>query len=66
MNTAIAIDFTRHFRNLPKRERMKVFPDKKSAYDWIISGMRGCEGAERDHYVDLLIQLEDGNTTLYY
>lgn len=39
---------------------------RKAVYDWIISGLRGTQGAERDHYVSCLLQLEDGKTELYY
>jgi hypothetical protein len=39
---------------------------REEAYKWILRGLRGTEGAERDHYVSLLLQLEDGKWKLYY
>ena len=40
--------------------------EREEVYDWIINGLRGTQGAERDHYVSLLLQLEDGKRKLNY
>jgi len=40
--------------------------DKKACQKWICDGMLHTEGAERDHYCDLLIQLESGKKELDY
>ena len=43
------------------------FNSRKSAREWIMSGLFSCEGAERDHYVDMLSQLEESeNKVLDY
>lgn len=31
-----------------------------------MEGVAGCDGAERDHFVNMLLELEDGETTLHY
>jgi hypothetical protein len=33
---------------------------------WLMEGIAGCNGAERDHFVNMLLELEDGETTLRY
>lgn len=44
----------------------RVFRNKTEAKSWIMAGLMGCEGAERDHYVSLLQQLEMGLDRLDY
>lgn len=44
----------------------RAFKNKKEAKSWIMDGLMGCEGAERDHYVSLLQQLEMGLDRLDY
>ena len=39
---------------------IRTFPTKRKCYAWLLDGMRCCEGAERDHYVNMLLQLEKG------
>ena len=34
--------------------------ERKEAIDFFLDGMMGCEGAEREHYTDIYIQLIDG------
>ena len=34
--------------------------------EWIMNGLFGTEGAERDHYINLLSQLASGRTKLDY
>lgn len=45
---------------------LKSFKTKKEIYDWIMIGLYVCEGAERDHYVSMLNQLNRGKKTLCY
>lgn len=45
---------------------LRSFSSKKAAKAWIMRGMCSCEGAEQEHYVLMLGQLESGETTLYY
>ena len=40
--------------------------ERDEVYNWIIDGLRGTQGAERDHYVSLLLQLEGGKKMLDY
>lgn len=35
---------------------------RKDALDFYRKAMRACEGSERDRYVNIVIQLEDGAT----
>lgn len=44
----------------------KTFNGEAAAREWIMGGLMGCEGAERDHYVSLLQQLEMGLDRLDY
>lgn len=45
---------------------LHTFNRKKDCKDWLLHGMFVCEGAERDHYVYMLIQFEEGKKTLCY
>jgi hypothetical protein len=45
---------------------LRSFSSKKAAKAWIMRGMCSCKGAEQEHYVMMLGQLEAGDTTLYY
>lgn len=57
----IKIDFSRHSDIKPK-----IFKSKRFAYEWIMEGLFACEGAERDHYVDMLDQFNRGEKVLFY
>lgn len=48
------------------RDWSKEFSSKKECLEWVLEGMRSCDGAERDHYVDMLMELQTGATTLHY
>lgn len=54
------------YGNKSEARLLRSFSSKKAARAWIMEGMFCTEGAERDHYVSMLEQLEDGETTLYY
>jgi len=49
-----------------RAEIIRSFSNKKDCRDWVMSGMFSCEGAEREHYVNMLGQLENGKKTLSY
>jgi hypothetical protein len=44
----------------------KEFSSKKACRKWLMEGIAGCDGAERDHFVNMLLELEDGEKTLHY
>lgn len=54
------------FGNKSEARVLRSFNSKKSARAWIMQGMFETDGAERDHYVSMLEQLECGETTLFY
>ena len=45
---------------------IKCFTSKDAIFGWLMDGICGCEGAEREHYNEMMVQLRDGATTLYY
>ena len=45
---------------------IRRFPNADKCREWLRSGIRACEGAERDHYVNMLKAMESGNHRLYY
>ena len=53
-------------RRLKREEPLFSCDTREQMYAWIIDGLRGTQGAERDHYVSCLLQLEDGKTQLFY
>ena len=44
----------------------KTFRSSRAARRWVLEGLVGTDGAERDHYVRMLLELEEGATTLHY
>lgn len=44
----------------------KTFHSKEQAKEWIVDGLTGTEGAERDHYVNMLLELDSGSKILHY
>lgn len=44
----------------------KDFKTREEARAWIMEGMAGTEGAEQEHYTNMLLELESGATTLHY
>jgi len=52
--------------NWNQNKVIRSFNIKNECKDWIMSGLFACEGAERDHYVHMLCQLEDGKRFLEY
>ena len=53
-------------RRMKREEPLFGCDTREQMYAWIIDGLRGTQGSERDHYVSCLLQLEDGNTKLFY
>jgi len=52
--------------NMRGNEVIVSFGNKRECREWLMEGMYGCEGAERDHYVSMLQQLDHGKRTLEY
>lgn len=44
----------------------KTFATKSSCKAWLMEGMMACDGAERDHYVGMLCQMDEGKNILDY
>lgn len=47
-------------------ERERKFYDEDKLVYWLKNGMYSCEGAERDHYVNMLAEYDAGETVLHY
>ena len=45
---------------------LRRFPSADKCREWLMKGIRSCEGAERDHYVNILTAMESGDHRLYY
>ena len=45
---------------------LRSFKTKKDCRGWLMEGLYACQGAERDHYVSMLQQLDCGKKTLCY
>lgn len=45
---------------------LRRFPTANKCREWLMDGIRSCEGAERDHYVNMLTAMESGDHRLYY
>ena len=45
---------------------IRRFPNADKCREWLIDGIKSCEGAERDHYVNMLQAMESGDHRLYY
>ena len=55
--------------NSAKREPeglLRRFPNADKCREWLIDGIKSCEGAERDRYVNMLQAMESGDHRLYY
>lgn len=48
------------------RRSIITFNTKRACTKWLKEGLYGCDGAERDHYANMLEQLDCGKTTLDY
>ena len=56
-------------RNSEKREPeglLRRFPNADKCREWLMDGIKSCEGAERDRYVNMLQAMESGDHRLYY
>ena len=43
----------------------RTFKTAAEAEDWLLDGMASCEGAERDHYVNMMMELKGGAKILH-
>ena len=48
------------------RRAIATFNTKRACTKWLKEGLYGCDGAERDHFANMLEQLDCGKTTLDY
>lgn len=44
----------------------RLFRSKRDIVHWLKDGMYGCDGAERDHYVNMMAELDCGRHVLHY
>ena len=55
--------------NSAKREPeglLRRFPNADKCREWLMDGIKSCEGAERDRYVNMLRAMKSGDHRLYY
>ena len=45
---------------------IRRFPNADKCREWLMEGIKVCNGAERDHYVNMLQAMESGDHRLYY
>ena len=45
---------------------IRRFPNADKCREWLMDGIKSCNGAERDHYVNMLTAMESGDHRLYY
>lgn len=45
---------------------IRRFPNADKCREWLMDGIKSCEGAERDRYVNMLQAMESGDHRLYY
>ena len=49
-----------------RRGWKKSFRTRDAARSWLMEGLAATDGAEQDHYADMLVELEGGASTLHY
>lgn len=49
-----------------QRNWKKTFRTREKCRAWLMEGMAGCEGAEQEHYTNMLLELEGGASVLHY
>ena len=47
-----------------KGEKVKLFTKRSEAKNWLVGCIVNSEGSERERYVDCLVNLETGSSTL--
>jgi hypothetical protein len=52
--------------NLNGNKTLQTFRNKKDCRAWLMKGLYETDGAERDHYVSMLSQLDMGKKVLEY
>jgi len=48
------------------RRWKKTFRSKQAARRWLMEGLAACDGAEQEHYANMPVELESGETVLHY
>lgn len=73
----LAITLLAMLKRMPKDAKIKVvdrtdpkfkrtFKNKDSCIRWLHDGLAGTEGAEQEHFSNMLVELNGGATTLHY
>ena len=73
----LAITLLAMLKRMPKDAKIKVvdrtdpkfkrtFKNKDACLRWLHDGLAGTEGAEQEHFSNLLVELNGGATTLHY
>ena len=62
----VIIDFTDYAYDARQLKAPRLFDTKAEATRWLTDGFCQTDGAERDHYADMLCQLNSGNSLLFY
>lgn len=62
----ITIDFTDYERDARQFATPRRFRTKRAVMKWLMDGLYWTDGAERDHYADMIAQLDSGNALLFY
>lgn len=44
----------------------KSFRTRELCRKWLMGGLAGCEGAEQEHYANMLVEMESGASVLHY
>ena len=73
----LAITLLAMLKRMPRDAKIKVvdrtdpkfkrtFKDKGACLRWLHDGLAGTEGAEQEHFANMLVELNSGATTLHY
>lgn len=73
----LAITLLAMLKRMPRDSKIKVvdrtdpkfkrtFKNKDACLRWLHDGLAGTEGAEQEHFANMLVELNSGATTLYY
>ena len=73
----LAVALSAILKRMPKDAKIKVvdrtdpkfkrtFKNKDACLRWLHDGLAGTEGAEQEHYANMLVELNGGATTLHY
>ena len=73
----LAITLLAMLKRMPRDSKIKVvdrtdpkfkrtFKNKDACLRWLHDGLAGTEGAEQEHFANMLVELNSGATTLHY